>query len=642
VPKLRFDIENKILVPFVLLLILSIVTLGAVSYWNGYQMLLENEKQNLIRHLENMEVYLDGLSQQVAAGTVDMETARQTAVKYFREIDRSNGFIMTGGNTLLVNHYRPEESWGEALAAYGTDPTVNSLQVGRDIFVFQRYEPWGWVLGYGMNRQMFTQEVLETQRYMILLAIVSLVVSMQAAIIIAYHISRPIKQLAEVFGRVGQGNLNETIALNRHDEIGQLADAFNEMMEKLTHNTAKLLEMTRLNEDILRSIPTGILTTDHQGNLVSVNPAAQEMLHQHRHQTGDGKLETVLQASVEKTLETGKDQNEICMIGEETQETQGYMDVMTSLLRNEAGDTVGVICSFRDITERKRIENNMETLDRLTSMGQMAAGMAHEIRNPLAGMKTSLQVLQRRVVQGPEDPNNRLFQNTLYEIDRINQLITELLQFARPRRPVYEPVSLEKVLRRSLELTRKGLEEKQIQVTLKQQTDNPSVFVDQGQLEQVFLNLIHNAIKAMSPQGSLRLTIGEDRKNGPESGESGESEESGKNGVSAIWVELQDDGSGIAPEHLEKIFDPFFTTDPQGVGLGLSVVHELVKENRGKMTVTSRPSKGTTFRVSFPVHQREAETAAVTPGETHSPGMAESVTPPGNAMNSVAKGGNQS
>ncbi|SMP53643.1 sensor histidine kinase [Anoxynatronum buryatiense] len=592
--KLRFDIENKILVPFVLLLILSIVTLGAVSYWNGYQMLLENEKQNLIRHLENMEVYLEGLSQQVATGSMDMETARQTAIKYFQEIDRNNGFIMTGGDTLLVNHYRPEESWGEALAAYGTDPTVNSLQLGRDIFVFQRYEPWGWVLGYGMNRQMFTQEVLETQKYMILLAIVSLVVSMQAAIIIAYHISRPIKQLAEVFGRIGQGNLNETVALNRHDEIGQLADAFNEMMEKLKMNTAKLLEMTRLNEDILRNITTGILTTDHQGNLVSVNPAAREMLDHRQEPMGDGVLEGILKAQIHQTLITGEGQNEVCVIGEEEGEALRYLDLMTSLLRNETAETVGVICSFRDITERKRIENNMETLDRLTSMGQMAAGMAHEIRNPLAGMKTSLQVLQRRVIQGPADPNDRLFQNTLYEIDRINQLITELLHFARPRRPVYEPVALEKVLHRSLELTGKALEEKLIRVTLQQQTDSTRVFVDQGQLEQVFLNLIHNALKAMSREGSLQLTIGEERNRLP------------ADDVTAIWVEIQDDGVGIDSEYLEKVFDPFFTTDPQGVGLGLSVVHELVKENRGKITVTSRQHAGTTFRVSFPVHPPES------------------------------------
>lgn len=590
----QFDIENKILVPFVLLLIISVVTLGGVSYWTSYQMLLNNEISNLSRHLERTTIYLDEQNQQVAEGHIDMETARLRGVNHFKRIDGKRGFILTGGNTLLMNAYETDQRWIRPFSEAVEDSPQGNLQLGEDVFVYRHYQPWGWVVGLGMKRQVFFQEVLDSQKYMILLAIVSLVFSMQAAIIIAYHLSKPVKELVDVFGRVGQGHISEKVSFVRNDEIGQLANAFNDMIDRLNQSTEKVLEMTRLKEDILRNINTGIVTTDSRGKLLSTNPAARNILHQVNQGKEDPlELEAIAQ-QIRHTLETGTSHNAIHTFQSTYQQEMSYLDVMTSLLRSESGDINGVICSFRDITERKRIENNMEVLDRLTSMGELAAGMAHEVRNPLAGMKTSLQVLQRRMSHDNNESNQKLFHNTLYEIDRINSLITELLNFARPRKPEYEAVAIEDVLNRSLDLTRTPIEEKNIKIQIVDEAPHSFIWVDRRQLEQIFLNLIKNAVNAMDMKGTMDIFISQDSQDVP--------------GQESLEIEFRDNGCGIPSTDLEKIFNPFFTTNPQGIGLGLSVVYELVKENRGTITVASQPGEGSRFRLSFPLFQREGGT----------------------------------
>ena len=591
---LRFDIENKILLPFVLLLIISIVTLGGVSYWTGYQMLMNNEISNLSRHLESTVIYMDELQGRAAAGEIDMEAARLKAVNHFQQIDGQNGFILAGGSTLLRNAYKTDQRWIQPFSEAVSGQEKGSLQIGQDVFVYRQYQPWGWIVGYGMNRQVFFQEVLDSQKYMILLAIVSLVFSMQAAIIIAYHISKPVKELVDAFGRIGQGHISEKVSFVRNDEIGQLARAFNDMIDRLNQSTAKLLEMTRLNEDILRNINTGIVTTDSRGTLRSMNPAARDILFQIAGGKDNPMELEALEKQISDTLETGSSHNEIHTFQESAQQERSYLDVMTSLLRSESGDINGVICSFRDITERKEIENNMEVLDRLTSMGELAAGMAHEVRNPLAGMKTSLQVLQRRMLKDKNESNQKLFQNTLYEIDRINSLITELLNFAQPRKPEYEPVDIEEIMNRSLELTRTAMEDKKIKVQINDESPHSFIWVDRRQLEQIFLNLIKNAVNAMDMNGVLDINI---QLSAPESMMQ-----------EAVEIEFRDNGVGIPPKDIEKIFNPFFTTNPQGIGLGLSVVYELVKENRGMISVTSQPGEGSRFRLAFPLYQAERGT----------------------------------
>lgn len=584
---LKLDIENKILIPFVILLIISIVTLGAVSYWNGYQMLLNNEIENMQRHVEDSMIYMNDLNYQASLGFLNMESARLTAIEYYMENGREGGFIVTNQRAFLFNNYESDSQWMSKLLERIEETPQGILHLDRDVFVYETYENWGWTVGFGISKEIFSQEVMESQKYMILLAIVSLVFSMQAAIFIAFHISKPIRQLADQCGEIGKGNRDSKIQLNRTDEIGILADAVNEMVDNLERNRMKLMEMTRLNEDILRNISTGIMTADREGRLLSLNPAARTMLQSTGLTLEQGKfLREVLQEQILETLSRKEYKNEIYQFQTNGEVDFQYFDVTTSLIAEEQDQIRGVICSFRDITQRKQIENRMEILDRLSSVGQLAAGMAHEIRNPLAGMKTSLQVLKNRLVTEEESVNMRLFQGTIYEIDRINQIITDLLDYARPKKPRYEKADLREILQRALDLTEKNIWEKKIQVELIVRIKEPLVEVDQGQIEQVFLNLIKNAINAMEPGGKLQILM----------------EKKIKRFGQTIHIDFADNGKGIPPDVLEKIFDPFFTTDPQGTGLGLSVVHELIKENKGNIEVKSRVGRGSRFRMILPAY----------------------------------------
>ncbi|ABR49128.1 multi-sensor signal transduction histidine kinase [Alkaliphilus metalliredigens QYMF] len=586
---MRLDIENKILIPFMALLILSIATLGFVSYWNGYQLLLNNEIQNISKHLKEMALHIDDIQAQADLNEMELQAAQLSLIQYYDEVGRDGVFIKNEDG-LLVNHFKDEAEWLDSFYPIARENKKGTFQLEKDVFVYQSYEPWGWVLGYGLSKRMFSQEVLEAQKYVILLAIVSLIFSMQASIFIAYNISKPIKLLAELCDKIGQGNLKEKINIRRKDEIGMLATAFNDMVVKLQINKTKLLEMTRLNEDILRNISTGIMTTDQKGHMVSMNTAATELLNLSDHEILEQKkLKEVLHQQILATLDAGKSINEIQVFHKETGEAKLYIDVITSLLRSETGEISGAICSFRDITERKLVENSMETLDRLTSMGQLAAGMAHEIRNPLAGMKTSIQVLKKRLSPEDDSSNHKLFNGVLYEIDRINQLITDLLNFARPKTPRYEIISIMGVLQRALDLTSKGKTEVTVEINFLKHNENLLIFADKDQIEQIFINIIKNALKAMRNQGALKINLSTQWDYGKE----------------FSIIEFQDDGCGIAAQNIEKIFDPFFTTDSQGTGLGLSVVYELVKENRGSIEVSSRVDLGTKFKLTFPLHLQE-------------------------------------
>ncbi|SNS64526.1 PAS domain S-box-containing protein [Anaerovirgula multivorans] len=582
---MRIDIENKILIPFMILLILSIFTLGIVSYWNGYQLLLENEVKNLSQDLEEKAFFIEDIHGKVEIGELTEEQGKVVLLDYYKRLEKENLIIFDRHN-ILLNGFNGDEDWVKGLMEETLDNNQKPLYIENYIFIYRKYDPWNWTLGYRLNKGIFSYEVLESQKYMLLLAIISLVFSMQAAIFISYNISKPIKMLADVCDKIAQGSFREKIEIKRKDEIGMLANAFNNMLYRLQENTRKLMKITQLNEDILRNISTGIITTDQQGQILSINQAAKEFLAESGEKSISNNIKQHLLDQLRETLDTSKYINHVHVFDNVEEGNKIYLDATTSLLKTDEGSVSGAICNFNDISERKKIESNMETLDRLTSIGQLAAGIAHEIRNPLAGMKTSIQVLKNRLCKEEAGSNEKLFNGVLYEIDRINHLITDILDFAKPRAPKYEKTDLLKILNRALGLIKKTANENNIEIHLVNHCSSPLVFVDKAQIEQVFLNIIKNALKAINQEGELNIIINTQRE---------------KKG-SFVVIEFHDSGCGIETQNLEKIFNPFFTTSPEGTGLGLSVVYELVKGNHGEIAVHSIVNVGTKFKVKFPMY----------------------------------------
>jgi two-component system sensor histidine kinase AtoS len=226
-------------------------------------------------------------------------------------------------------------------------------------------------------------------------------------------------------------------------------------------------------------------------------------------------------------------------------------------------------------------EKQLRNVDRLASLGILAAGVAHEVRNPLAGMKSCAQLMQRKAIS-PEVAG--LAGDINEEIQRLDTIVRQLLEFARPGEAARTQVALAPIIERSLEMTRNALEKAGIEIVQKTAAA-PEVFVDPGQAQQILLNLILNAAQAMPTGGALQISLQ------PTDEE--------------VVLAIADNGCGIAPEHLDHIFDPFFTLNPGGTGLGLSVAHALMEENGIRSKVVSRPGEGTVFRLFFPRVEKE-------------------------------------
>lgn len=583
---MRFDIENKILFPFIILLFLSIITLGIVSYWNGYQLLLENEVKNLSKSLDEMAFYIENIQSSIDEEVLSEEEGKAIVLDFYGRAKKEN-LIIFDRERVLLSSFGEGKEWFESIKSENLERKQRQVSIGKHVLIYKTYDRWDWVLGYRLNKGIFSFEVLENQKYMVLVAIISLIFSMQATIFIAYNISKPIKMLADICDKIAQGNFQEKIDIKRKDEIGILANAFNNMVNRLQINTTKLLNITRLNEDILKNVSTGIITTDQHGKILSINKAAKDFLSKEEGQDINNDIKRKLLHQLKETLETNKNINSVYIFDNVQKGNKVYLDATTSLLKADEAQASGAICNFNDISERKKMENSMLTLDRLTSIGKLAAGIAHEIRNPLAGMKTSIQVLKNRLCKDERGSNKRLFNGVLYEIDRINHLITGILNFAKPRMPKFEKIDLMEVLNRVLDLLNKTSGERSLNINIYNESSNSLVYVDKDQIEQIFLNIMQNSFAAMNKDnGELNINI----------------ENYYEESSFFVSIEFHDNGCGIELENLDKIFDPFYTTKHQGTGLGLSVVYELVKGNGGVIEVLSNVDIGTKFIIRFPIY----------------------------------------
>jgi len=246
----------------------------------------------------------------------------------------------------------------------------------------------------------------------------------------------------------------------------------------------------------------------------------------------------------------------------------------------------GALLVFRDVSRLRQLEEQVRRSDRLASLGTLAAGMAHEIRNPLVSIKTFGQLFPRKY-QDAE------FRDTfapiiVHEVERIDTLVRQLLDFAAPREATLAPVALHGIIEESIHLTHHRLRSGRIQVVRRFEAAQDRIAGDHRLLEQAFINLFLNAGDAMDDAGCLTVST----KNAPPA-------TPGLPG--RLVVRVADTGEGIAPADLPRVFDPFFMTKANGTGLGLSVVHSIVEDHHGQIQVRSASGEGTTFEMVFPL-----------------------------------------
>lgn len=573
---MKLDIENRILIPFMILSILPITLLGIFSYMNGYQLLMNDKIKNLETSLKESVAYLELVDSSASDSATRESEMRSKVTEFFSTVPMREQIIIEDDRVIL----NITGLTGEDLAVLPSEQE-SGVYDGKDfLLVYDSFTPWNWKLVMAIDKTRFTNELLEIQKYIILVAIIFLVLSMQAIIFTAHSISRPIRQFAELCRTLEIGNLKQKISMNRKDEIGVLASAFNGMIDQLNSSAEGLMAMQRFNENILSSVSVGILTTDPLGNRIALNKSGEDILDSYGH---DPQIVAALNAQIRDTIHTGKNLNAIAKVSL-TGGKALFFDVGTSLLKQENSAPTGAICCFSDITQRRVLENNIVRVNRLASVGQFAAGLAHEIRNPLTGLKTGLQVISNRLNPEADSSSLELAEGMSYELDRINSLVTELLDFSKPRQAQRQKVDLVQLLRKSLDITADALRQKRVNLQLALPEKKLYAFVDRGQTEQIFINIIANAVDAMDEGGTLAIAVEDIQSEGDR------------------WsrIAFADDGHGIPPELMEKIFDPFFTTKSKGIGLGLSVVSSLVAENFGKLEIKSSAGSGATIAVSLP------------------------------------------
>jgi len=267
------------------------------------------------------------------------------------------------------------------------------------------------------------------------------------------------------------------------------------------------------------------------------------------------------------------------------------ISVAASPLHDREHQFLGTVLLLRDIKHRKELEEDLKRADRLVLMGTLAAGLAHEIRNPLGGIKGAAQLLRRSV-----DEQSALRQYTdimVREVDRVTRLIESLLNLSRPPELSLAPVNIHEILEDALLLESQTVGGGSVQIKKNFDPSLPPVRADRSQLMQVFLNLVKNAFQAMERGGVLTVATRLET--------DFHIRGKGTRRNRFIWVDIADQGSGIKESDLAHIFSPFFTTKNSGTGLGLATCYQIIKEHGGLIRVESTEGKGTTFKVSLVV-----------------------------------------
>jgi len=348
----------------------------------------------------------------------------------------------------------------------------------------------------------------------------------------------------------------------------------------------KAFEVARLkdfSENIVESLNVGVLAVDLYGTVEAWNSRMEQLFDVTRGNAVGQPLANLLPADLVQEISNRGEAEQVTGIYKQRLVHQGrsmVLNVSITPLVSKAGERIGRLLLFDDVTQRERMEEQMSQTEKLTSLGLLAAGVAHEVNTPLAVISNYIQMLARQMPEG--DPRQAIIEKIVKQTFRASEIVNNLLNFSRTGPTALADVDVNHVVEETLSLIAHPLKTSQIQV-VKHLTDGiPPVRGSANKLQQVFLNLFLNARDAMPTGGILEVRT------------------AAHNG--SVEIEVADTGNGIPRDHIHKIFDPFFTTKPggRGTGLGLSVSYGIIKEHAGKIDVRSAPGRGTSFHVEFP------------------------------------------
>ncbi|MGD8611345.1 MAG: ATP-binding protein [Desulfobacterales bacterium] len=355
------------------------------------------------------------------------------------------------------------------------------------------------------------------------------------------------------------------------------------MVQSYRATRASLSRIKAFSDNIIENVPIGLLALDHQGNIAAFNKGAEAILKCSALEIIGRSGSKCIPAELLKEINHSRTHDDIIEKEIECPAADGNsvpLQIGASSIKDDDGHFVGNVLLFKDLTEVRALRREVARSQRLASVGRLAAGVAHEIRNPLSSIKGFATYFKDRYSDRPDD--RQTADIMVQEVDRLNRVVGQLLEFARPISIEPQKISLQSLVTDSLKLIDDRAAEKNISIHVQNNARVDEARIDPDRINQVLLNLYLNAIDAMESGGELKVEISADGKSRD------------------VVIQVSDTGSGISPEDLTKIFEPYFTTKSTGTGLGLAIAHNIIEAMGGKITVQSEKSVGTTFTVALP------------------------------------------
>ena len=344
-----------------------------------------------------------------------------------------------------------------------------------------------------------------------------------------------------------------------------------------------LTRIKAFSDTVVENMPIGLLTLDREGRVTSFNQTAEAVLGRSSGEVVGKKAHEILPEQLWALIDERKSKHDIierdvdCALGGGNIVP---LEASVSSLFGDNGESLGEVLLFRDLTEVQELKREVERNRRLASIGRLAAGIAHEIRNPLSSIKGFATYFRERYRDVPED--QKTAEIMIQEVERLNRVIGQLLEFARPMKLNKKEANIHEVITYSLKMVQKQAQDRGIAISTNLSPEIVDVFIDTDRISQVLLNLYLNAIEAMDQGGVLHIDSSLD-------------EESG-----TVTIVVSDTGAGIKREDLAHVFDPYFTTKQSGTGLGLAIVHRIIEAHRGEVRIESEPGTGTRVTIVLP------------------------------------------
>jgi two-component system sensor histidine kinase HydH len=344
-----------------------------------------------------------------------------------------------------------------------------------------------------------------------------------------------------------------------------------------------LAKVQAFSDQVVENLPMGLVATDENGKVAAYNQTAEAILGRPSQTILGETAAAVLPSELWQLTNRLGTQGTVVEEELECQTARGTtspLRLSAAHLQGEGSSFLGYVFIFRDLMEVRRLQQEVERTKRLASLGSLAAGVAHEIRNPLSSVKGFATYFRERLKDNPRDRDTAT--TMIQEVERLDRVIGQLLEFARPSTLKIRPVRVADLVQHSLKLMEGDARTKGIEIKSEVPSDLSDIPVDPDRMSQVLLNLYLNSLQAMDAGGVLGVKVSRDEVN------------------KLTRIDVVDNGRGIKPADQEHVFDPYFTTKPDGTGLGLAIVHKIIDAHQGNLKVKSKPGQGTTITLILP------------------------------------------